>query len=44
MKVRSKLIPRIHGQLLWWVDENQFVMIRRGVKILGHKDYWSIEE
>lgn len=42
MIARSKLIPRMCGPILRWIDDEQFIVLYRGREILGHRDYWEV--
>lgn len=39
--MRSKLIPRMHGHIMRWIDKNHFIVLVKGVEILAHKEYWE---
>lgn len=39
--MRSKLIPRLHGHIVRWVDKDHFIVSVRGVEILANKEYWE---
>ena len=43
MTAKSKLLPRLHGQIVRWVDAEHFIVLVRGEKeVLAHKDYWEV--
>lgn len=41
MYMRSKLIPRLKGHVIKWLDSEYFIVSVRGQTIIGHKDYWE---
>lgn len=38
----SKLCTKLHGKILRWLDDNQFIVLCQGHEIIGHKQYWSV--
>ncbi len=43
MTAKSKLLPRLHGPIVRWLDEEHFtVFVRMEKEILAHKDYWEV--
>lgn len=38
----SKLCPKLHGKILRWVDDEQFIILCQGREIIGHKQYWRV--
>ena len=38
----SMLVPTLHGKILRWIDDDQFIVLCKGREVLGTKEYWSI--
>ena len=39
--MRSKLIPRMNGHIVRWIDKDHFIVFVKGVEILANKEYWE---
>lgn len=44
MTAKSKLLPRLHGPIVRWLDEEHFTVFVCGkTEILASKDYWEVQ-
>lgn len=41
--VRSKVIPRLTGDFIRWLNSEEFIVYIGDVEMIGHKDHWEGE-
>lgn len=40
----SKLLPQLHGQIIRWFNDEEFVILCGYREIIGHKKFWRISD
>jgi hypothetical protein len=40
----STIIPRLTGTIVRWIDSEYFIVLVDGKEMLGHVDYWHINQ
>lgn len=41
----SKIIPRLTGEFVRWLNDEEFILLICGQEMIGHKDHWwGLEE
>lgn len=37
----SKVLPRMVGEFVRWLNDDEFIVLVNGKELIGHKDFWE---
>lgn len=37
----SKVLPRMVGEFVRWLNDEEFIVLVNGTELIGHKDFWE---